>query len=238
MPYGDMDLNELARLLGLDTRRLERMAQRGEIPTRKAAGILRFNRAEINQWLKQQMGSMAYNKLSDMDAGITAQRQADIEDSIVTPLLHPEAICLKLPARTKKSVLKELVLLAEKTQLLYDKDALLETITQREDLCSTAQQDGVAIPHPRQPQPYIMAAPILVIARVPQGIGFGAPDGQLTDLFFLTCSPDDRHHLHILARLCRILHGKNFVDNLRQAADAQDVVELIKQREQEVIDNT
>jgi PTS system nitrogen regulatory IIA component len=237
MPYGDIDLNELAKLLGLDTRQLERMAQKGEIPTRKVAGNLRFNRTEINQWLKQQMGSMAYNKLSDMDAGITAQRQTGTEDNIVTPLLHPEAICLKLPARTKKSVLKELVLLAEKTQLLYDKDALLETISQREELCSTAQQGGVAIPHPRQPQPYILAAPILVVARASHGIGFGAPDGRLTDLFFMTCSPDDRHHLHILARLCRILHCKNFVDNLRQTTDKQDVVELIKQREQEIINN-
>ena len=130
MPYGDIDLNELAKLLGLDSRHLQRMAQRGEIPTRKVAGNLRFNRTEINQWLKQQMGSMAYNKLSDMDAGMTEQRQTNIEDNIITPLLRPETICLELPARTKNSVLKELVILADKTELLYDKNALLETITQ------------------------------------------------------------------------------------------------------------
>ena len=55
------------------------------------------------------------------------------------------------------------------------------------------------------------------MARTTQGIAFGAPDGRLTDLFFLTASQDDRHHLHILARLCRMLYDEDFVARLQDA---------------------
>jgi mannitol/fructose-specific phosphotransferase system IIA component (Ntr-type) len=83
--------------------------------------------------------------------------------------------------------------------------------------------------------PYAIAEPILAVARTTQGIVFGAPDGRLTDLFFLTASQDDRHHLHILARLCRMLYEEVFVDRLREAETPQEMLELMKEREVEVL---
>lgn len=235
MPYSYMDLLELSKFLGLDIRQAEKMANRGEIPCQKVSGTLRFNRAQITEWLQQHMSSLNRNKLANMDAGITAHRDVPTTDTLIIPMLKPEAISLALPARTKKSVLKELVVLAEKTGNLYDPDTLLQTLTDREELCSTAMEGGIAIPHPRQPQPYIIADTILAIGKTNSGIGYGAPDGRLTDLFFMTCSQDDRHHLHILARLCRMLHDSDFVEELRHCEDVEKVAELMHQREMEVI---
>ena len=238
MPYRSMTIAEVAQMLGLDVRRVDRMAQRGEIPSQKVGGQLRFNRAEVTEWLQQQMPELSRGKLADMDAGIGAHRQADIQETIIRPLLRPEAISAHLDARTKNSVLKELVALAQETDLVYDGETLLEAVIRREELCSTALEGGFAIPHPRRPQPYTVAEPILVIAHTNQGIGFGAPDGRLTDLFFLTCSQDDRHHLHILARLCRMLHETKFQTQIREAATSSQIIELMRARELEVISDT
>lgn len=221
-------------MLGADVRRVERMAQRGEIPCQKIGGQWRFNRAQITEWLQEQMGGMSHDHLAGVDAGMTEQRQTEEDEEIITPLLHREAVTTSLGSRTKDSTLRELVSLAVETGRVYDERSLLEAVQYREELCSTAMEGGIAIPHPRRPLPDIIAEPILVVART-QGIAFGAPDGRLTTLFFLTASQDDRHHLHILARLCRMLHDESFVARLQQAETADEMIELMKTRESEVL---
>ncbi|UCD50855.1 MAG: PTS sugar transporter subunit IIA [Phycisphaerales bacterium] len=235
MPYRSLTTKELARMLGADARRLERMAERGEIPCQKVGGQLRFNRAEITEWLQQNMARMERDHLDEMDAGITAQRQVREDEPIVTPLLRVEAVSPQLGSRSKASTLRELVTLASNTGLVYDDRALLEAVQAREELCSTALEGGIAIPHPRRPLPYDLADSVLVVARTSRGTVFGALDGKLTDLFFLMAAQDDHHHLHILARLCRMLHDDNWVAQLRTAETAEAMIESIKERERELL---
>jgi nitrogen PTS system EIIA component len=234
MPYRSLTIQEVARMLGADVRRVERMAQRGEIPCQKIGGQFRFNRAQITEWLQQQMGGMSHDHLAQVDAGMTEQRQTQQDEAILTPMLRLEAITTSLGSRTKGSTLRELVSLAAATGKVYDEKALLEAVQHREELCSTAMEGGIAIPHPRRPLPDAITEPILVVAKT-QGIAFGAPDGRLTTLFFLTASQDDRHHLHILARLCRMLHDEDFVARLEEAGTPAEIHDLLASRETEVL---
>jgi PTS system nitrogen regulatory IIA component len=234
MPHRSMTIQEVAKLLGSDVRRVERMAQRGEIPCQKVGGKLRFNRAEITEWLQQTMGGMSHDHLAEVDAGITTQRQTQ-DETIVTPLLRPAAVTTNLGSRTKNSTLRELVALAEKTGLVLDRKMLVDAVIHREELYSTALEGGVAIPHPRRPLPEAIAETILAVARTSHGIALGAPDGRLTNLFFLIASQDDRHHLHVLARLCRMLRDEKFVAALEAAGTPAEMIELIKDRELKVL---
>ncbi len=239
MPYRFMNLMELARFLNMDQRRLERMAKSGEIPCQKVGGQLRFNRAEVTEWLQQHMPTLTDRvKLASMEAGISAHREINPDELIVSYLIQPQAVVPDLSARTKNSVLKELVALAQETGRVWDSESLLDALLKREELCSTAMEKGVALPHPRRPLPYAIAEPVLVVARTTSGIGFGAPDGRLTSLFFMTSSQDDRHHLHIIARLCRMLHDDQFVESLHEAETVDEMVVLIQEREQAVIADT
>jgi nitrogen PTS system EIIA component len=235
MPYRSLTIQDVARMLGTDARRIERMAQRDEIPCQKIGGQLRFNRAEITEWLQQRVGGMSDEHLAEVDAGMTEQRETQHDDMIITPMLRVAAVTTNLPSRTKDSTLRELVALAEKTGLVLNSQDLVEAVLHREELCSTAMEGGIAIPHPRRPLPYAIAEPILVVARTTQEIAFGAPDGQLTNLFFLTASQDDRHHLHTLARLCRMLYDRDFVACLDAAETSREMIELMKDRELEVV---
>ena len=222
-------------MLGADARRLERMAERGEIPCQKVGGQFRFHRAQITEWLQQSMGAMHRDHLAEVDAGITAHREIHEDEPIISPLLRPEAVATQLHARGKTGALRELVALAQATGLVYDEQALLEAVLAREELCSTALEGGIAMPHPRRPLPYDLADSILVVGRVGRGMVFGALDGKLTDLFFLTASQDDHHHLHVLARLCRMLHDETWVEQFRHAETVDEMMELIQRREQTVL---
>ncbi len=230
MPFGFMDSKELAKFLGDDARRIDKLAQRGNIPCQRINGNYRFNRAEITEWLQQQFGGFAHGDLKIMDAGMSSHR--NVEDQlVVTPLLKSAGIDLMLPARTKRSVLKEMVNLAMATELLYDPDTLEAELVAREDMCSTAFEDGVAVPHPRRPQQYIIVDPILVFGRTSTSIAFGARDGSMTDLFFMVCADNDQHHLHILARLSRMFHHKGFLDQLRDAESEREILAILHDTE-------
>jgi PTS system nitrogen regulatory IIA component len=154
--------------------------------------------------------------------------------ALVGDRLGVEAINMNLLANTKASVLRELVNLAERTGLLYDKQGLLAAIQERESMCSTGLPNGMAIPHPRQPMPYATAEPLLCIARVQKGIPFDAMDGVLTDLFVLICSHEHRPHLQVLARLMRIFDSA-MLSALRATEDPEEVLQLVLAKEQAIL---
>ncbi|HNQ21554.1 MAG TPA: PTS sugar transporter subunit IIA [Phycisphaerae bacterium] len=236
MPYRSMSLEDFARHVGMDARDVQRLADRGKLPAQKVGGQWRFNRARVTEWLQQEMPSLAEDRLIAIERSMGCGLEGAPADdcTFVTDLLGMEGIELALPANTKASLLRELVKLAQRTGLLYDPLGLQFALEEREGMCSTALPNGVAIPHPRQPMPYVSAEPLIAMARVSRGIGFGSPDRGLTYLFFLICCHDDRHHLRVLARLMRILDGDT-VAALMEAEEREAVLQLLIDKENQVI---
>ena len=52
---------------------------------------------------------------------------------------------------------------------IYDAAALLKALTQREEMASTAQENGVAIPHPHRPLPSAVGDTIIAYGRTASG---------------------------------------------------------------------
>lgn len=231
MPFRNMSLEEFARHIGLDLREVEKLATRGKLPGERIGGRWRFNRARVTEWLQQEMPSLPEERLLQVERAMTSDNPEASEPDFVTGLISRPGVDLCLRANSRTSILRELVALAERTGLLYDPSGLFDALVEREGMCSTALPNGVAIPHPRQPMPYVSAEPFICLARVPQGIPFGAAGGVLSHLFFLICNHDDRSHLYVLARLMRIL-DRETVDSLRNLDDADAGLALLMQREE------
>ena len=236
MPYRSMSLVEFAKHVGMDAREVRRLADRGKLPGHKVGGQWRFNRARVTEWLQQEMHSLDEDRLIALEGSMGGETADSVDDArmVVTDLIGVDGIDVALPARTKPSVLRELVRLADHTGLLYDAPGLLEAVQEREALCPTALPNGIAIPHPRQPMPYVSAEPLICAARIDGGINFSAPKGQLTRIFFLICCHDDRDHLHVLARLMRILDD-NTIDRLLHVETREELLEHLIAREEMVV---
>ncbi len=230
-----MSLEEFAKHVSLDMRDVRRLADRGKLPGHKVGGQWRFNRAKVTEWLQQEMQTLDETRLIEIERAMSGVGSSAVGDStmVVTDLIGLEGIDINLPARTKTSVLRELVKLAGRTGLLYDEKGLAEAVEQRESLCSTALADGVAIPHPRQPMPYVSVEPLVCVARLSGGLAFGAPKRELTRLFFLICCHDDRHHLHVLARLMRLLDGET-IELVMSAPSAEELLQVLIAKEEAV----
>ena len=236
MPYRNMTIEAFAKYVGMDARDVQKLADRGKLPGQKVGGQWRFNRARVTEWLQQEMSTLDESRLIALERGIRRETGDPGSDSdmIITRMIGLEGIDVELPAKTRASVLRELVGLAERTGLLYDPQGLHEALEQRETLCSTALPNGVAVPHPRQPMPYVSAEPLVCVARLPRGIGFGSSDRKLTQLFILVCCHEDHHHLRVLARLMRLLDGA-MVPELLEAETAEALLDLLIAKEKQII---
>jgi PTS system nitrogen regulatory IIA component len=189
----------------------------------------------VTEWLQQEMVALnlSEQRLRAIEQAMSEIGSGEVKDHLLTRMMGVDGIELNLPAKTKASVLLELSILAERTGLLWDQSGLLNALQAREALCSTALPNGIAIPHPRQPMPYVSAEPFLCMARLSRGIGFGSRYGDLTDLFFLICCHDDRQHLQILARLVRMLDDAS-VEKLRAVETAEEALAALIEREEVV----
>jgi PTS system nitrogen regulatory IIA component len=226
MPYRNMTLDELARHIGMDARIVRRLADKGKLPGQWVGGEWRFNRAQLLDWLQREMHSLDEVHVRNLER---AMRDQDT-DRVIGAYLPLEGIEMNLAAKSRASVLRELVRLAQRTGLVYDAAGVIESLEEREALAPTALPRGIAFPHPRRPLPYAAAEPLICLARIPGGIPFGAPDGRLTDLFVLVCATDERQHLGILARLA-MMFSTDLPDRLRQAGTAAEALELMLRTE-------
>lgn len=215
MSQENFDLASLAVYLHITPQQVEKLASRGKVPGRKVQGKWVFSFAEIHHWMEERMGLLEDNELLRVEASLNESSH----ESPLSQMLSPDSIAIPLRAKTKRSVIEEMVGLAEKTGMLWDTDRMMEAIRSREELQSTAMPNGVALMHPRRPLSNILGEPVMSLGVSNQGIPFGGRRG-LTHVFFLICSTDDRGHLHTLARLTRLFQDDEFVPKLREAEGA------------------
>lgn len=234
MSQEDFDLQRLAEYLHLDPAKVQKMAERGNIPGRRIGGQWRFSTAEIHHWLEDRIGASDDTQLSEVEVFLDRAAGDLAADTISFGALLPlSGIAIPLATKTKSSVITGMVDVAMQTGLLWDPVKLADAIRLRENLHSTALENGVALLHPRRPLSEILADPFLAVGITSQGIPFGGERGNLTDVFFLICSMEDRGHLRVLARLSRLIAQPDFLSQLRSAdspAAAHDLVVAFEEK--------
>jgi nitrogen PTS system EIIA component len=230
MPYRNMSLDELARHIGVDARVVRRWAEKGRMPGQLVGGEWRFNRAALLDWLQRDMHTLDEEHVRDIERAM----RENGENHLIASYLATEGVDMNLPARSRASVLRELVRLAERTGLVYDPPEIIGALEDREGLGSTALPRGIAFPHPRRPQTYAIAEPLVCLARVPAGVPFGAPDGRLTDIFVLILANSENLHLGLLARLA-MMFNTDLPDRLRVVESSAEALALMLQTEEAVL---
>ena len=228
MPYRTFGVDEVARYLHLTRADIERLVKNQDIPFERHGDRLVFRKVDINSWVSPRILGLEGRRLTEYHQRTSRDAGQIVPQAALMPeMIQPDHIDAALPAKTKASVLREMAALAERTGRVWDPPALRAGLEAREGLCSTGLPGGLALLHTRNPEAYLFESPFIVLGRTVQPIPFGAPDGRPTDLFFLLACPDDRLHLHTLARLCVIARKPEVLAELRAAADAETIFERL-----------
>ncbi|MDJ0831191.1 MAG: PTS sugar transporter subunit IIA [Desulfobacterales bacterium] len=151
---------------------------------------------------------------------------------IIDALQH-EAIIYDLKARNKEGVITELVApLAKDTGI--DPQDLVEVLLERERLGSTGIGGGIGIPHGKFKN---LETLILGFGLSHKGIDFESIDHRPTHIFFLLMTPENSTglHLKLLARISRILKDEHFKEQLMNAADRDELFNIIKEADEQFI---
>lgn len=140
--------------------------------------------------------------------------------------LSVETISLDLKGATKEEILSEMVDLLVASGHIRDRAAVLQAVNEREKRMSTGMQNGIAIPHGKTDSVDCLVA-ALGIKR--GGVDFGALDGQPSNIFVMTVSPDSRTgpHIQFLAEISRPLNDAAVRTRLLTATTREDVLHLL-----------
>lgn len=149
----------------------------------------------------------------------------------ITDLLKKNGIALNVNLSGKSEAIDKLVSLHEKCGNLNDVAAYKQGIFKREEMGTTAIGMEVAIPHAKSDA---VKAPALTAITVPNGVDYGAPDGNPCKLLFMIAATTDGDvHLEVLARLMQMLMDEEFTAKLKSAKTADEFLSIIDAKETE-----
>jgi len=221
-----LTLKELADYLKVNERTIMRMLKNGQVQGAKIGGQWRFNSRQIDAlFFPEPMDNSAdypLDEISQSHIGIPLSR-----------CVSKEHVVLNLKAKDVAGVITEMVDSRLLNALVYDIQGLREKCLAREALLSTGVGNGIAIPHPRDPEPTLRAPGIVILGCSRKGIDFQAIDGQPVHLFFLLCCQSIKLHLHLMGRLARILRNPDFAARCLACRTAKSIIRLIMDAERQ-----
>lgn len=148
---------------------------------------------------------------------------------MIGEILTEDRIKLRLQGETKAEVLEELVHLV--SQVTEERQKISNAVLAREARMSTGVGKGVALPRARSSSVSTLRG---ALGLRPEGVDFDALDGARTMVFFLLVSPEDKDQEYVkaLSLLARILNQESFREDLLEAKNEKEVLDLFREEEQ------
>ncbi len=146
----------------------------------------------------------------------------------ILDFLRSDAIIASLRSVTKAEVLNELVGPIAQANPHVDKDGLVKSLIERENLGSTGIGGGVAIPHGKYEGLQKLTASF---GRSAGGIDFSSMDNKPAHLFFLLVAPKNSaaDHLKALARISRLVKDPLLKNSLQHADSREEIFRLLEE---------
>ncbi|MGQ0793507.1 MAG: PTS sugar transporter subunit IIA [Deltaproteobacteria bacterium] len=149
----------------------------------------------------------------------------------IADVLKRELVIANLSSKTKPEVIRELSgLVCALGSPNIDANGLVKILMEREKLCSTAVDSGVAIPHGKLAG---LGGIIAAFGRSRDGIDFESLDAGSSHLFILLLAPENSAsaHLKLLARISRIFKDGGFRRRLMEASSQDEIYRIITEED-------
>jgi mannitol/fructose-specific phosphotransferase system IIA component (Ntr-type) len=144
-------------------------------------------------------------------------------------ILSLDNILPDMTAANRWDAIDELIQQLVKTTSIRpeNREAIVGVVKKRESSMSTGIGFGIGIPHASTD---LIQEVVGALGRSKKGMEFDALDNQPVNLVVLFLVPQGQFqkHLHTLASIAKLLHVKEFRQELEQASDAAGMFEVIK----------
>lgn len=201
-----LTLKEVSEYLRVSERTVLDWAQKGEIPCGKLGNSWRFQRSEVDQWVKRKLGPA---------------RPAGTPDPIaISEVLHPDRVLL-LDVTKKADAFDALVDCLTEQKHIPDRAEFVDALLRREELMSTGIGLGVGVPHVRLQS---ISSMVMAAAASKRDItDYVSLDGMPVRLIFMIVAGKGQHaeYLRLLSSIGRRIKVGLLRDRLLDAPDPQ-----------------
>ena len=196
-----INVRQAAQLLNVSEKTVYRWIKEGTLPAYRINDQYRIQRYELLEW--------ATRRQVPISEEIFHEPEVSEEEPSLEKALDAGGIFYRIEGNDKNSILQSIV----RTMKLPDNvdlEFLHRALIAREEMCSTALGDGIAIPHPRNPIILHVTQPSITLCFLEKPVDFDALDGKLVNVLFTLISHTVRAHLRLLFRLSFALQDKKF----------------------------
>ena len=140
--------------------------------------------------------------------------------------LEVKTVIPKLNSSNKDDVIKELADKLSQVSPKINHERLVEVFLERENLCSTAVDYGIAVPHAKLDG---LSNIVLGFGRSIEGIDYESLDGKPTHFFITLIVPEEStgEHLKLLARISKIFKDQELRSRLMSCETDEEIFESI-----------
>ena len=148
----------------------------------------------------------------------------------ICQFLNERQVFLDLKPGDKTEVLREFVFRLEERDLIKNAERILGELIERENLCSTGLEKGIALPHTLTEE---VKKPFLALGVVKDGMQYDSLDNKPTFVLLLILGnkKDPGAQLRILAHICRLVKETDFVERVKAVKSARDFCALLDEAE-------
>ncbi len=193
--------------------------------------------------LMRKLGGSGFRKLvhygtdhfSDFLEQESSEYQPEVSPSpikqiVLSDMANPRLVFKKLDFAEKSDLLRYMI---QKIGTIYDtlnSDRAYKNLMSNEAEDSSGIGNGAAIPHLFVDE---LDRTIISIARIPEGIDFGAIDEKPVHLVCLILSDpkSQQHHLNLLAYFARKFQNPSFMDEILKAASKKSMLSMLFDRD-------
>jgi PTS system nitrogen regulatory IIA component len=214
-----LGVRDVAKLLNVNEKTIYRWIKQQVVPVYRINEQYRFNRSELLDWATSRRIQISPEIFQEVEQSKTPLPS-------LSDALKAGGISYRLGGNDKPSVLRSIVDVLNLPEEV-DREFLYQVLMARETLGSTGIGEGIAIPHVRNPVVLHVSKPSMTLCFLDHPVDFGAIDGQPVSVFFTLISPIVRAHLHMLSRLCFVLHNQDFKAALKRQAPREDLMQAL-----------
>ncbi len=151
----------------------------------------------------------------------------------ISELLSLQAIDVNASVASKAETIDYMTRLMEKSGNLNDREAYKKGVLAREEEGTTGIGEGIAIPHSKCAA--VKRAGLAAIV-VKDGVDYESLDDEPADLIFMIAAPETGANVHLeaLAKLSTILMDTEFKESLVKAETAEQFIQMIDKKEDEL----
>lgn len=141
-----------------------------------------------------------------------------------------DSIMPDLEPAPKDDLLSTMVGRLQETGKIGNPRPLLEKLLEREKIMSTGIGMGIAVPHAVSDEVEDL---VIALARIPAGTDYDSLDGEPVNfIFLLVGSPNAQtRHLKTLARISRLVQHTQFVNSIKGAASADEILKILAEED-------